>query len=151
MFDYKHMKKAALEAQQQTADEPKEAASSLGNQAMLEMLDSRPALSSGGTPLDDAMRARYEQRFGMSMEDVRIHRGSCEPSKYGADAFAFGSDIFLETGKENLLLHQMTHVAQQKKGLVRPTEWVDGMPLNTSPELEGAADGSPFTMEAPAD
>ena len=53
----------------------------------------------------------------------------------------YGSDIFLEKGKERVLSHEVTHVAQQKRGLVRPTEWVDGAPLNRAPDLERAADG----------
>ena len=97
------------------------------NQLMVETLESgaaAPPSSSEGTPLDDTMRAKYEQRFGLPMGDVRIHHDSREPAKYGADAFACGSDIFLQAGKEDLLSHEVTHVAQQKKGLVHPTEQI---------------------------
>lgn len=60
---------------------------------------------------------------------------------YDNEILGYGSDIFLEKGKERVLSHEVTHVAQQKRGLVRPTEWVDGAPLNRAPDLERAADG----------
>lgn len=143
MFDYQRAKKTTLQRQLQAADMPKEATLPTVNQLMAETLESgaaAPPSSSEGTPLDDAMRVKYEQRFGLPMGDVRIHHDSREPAKYGADAFACDSDIFLQAGKEDLLSHEVTHVAQQKKGLVHPTEQIGGIPVSTSPQLERAAD-----------
>ena len=147
MFDYRRAKKAVLQTQPQPTDMLKKAISPSGNQLMLKGGAAIPSSPSEGTALDDAMRAKYEQQFGLPMGDVRVHHDSHEPAKYNADAFACGSDIFLEAGKENLLPHEITHVAQQKKGLVHPTKWIAGMPLNTSSELERAADMEHISSE----
>lgn len=95
---------------------------------------------SGGTPLSEAMRSRMEQKFGIQMDDVRVHYQSTQPSRFGASAYTYGSEIFLEPGQEKFLNHELGHVIQQKLGLVRPTGQEHGMPINNSPELEAGAD-----------
>lgn len=117
----------------------------VSNQAMISMLESqqeRPAArpASGGTPLADAMRARFERQFGLPMDDVRVHRDSAEPAKFDAGAYTYGTDIFIGPGQEKLLSHEMAHVAQQKLGQVRPTGMEHGMAVNHSPALEHSAD-----------
>ena len=117
----------------------------VGNQAMLAMLESQRAQttsrpSSGGTPLADAMRAKFERQFGLPMDDVRVHHNSDEPAKFDAGAYTYGTDIFIGPGQEELLNHEMTHVAQQKMGQVRPTGMERGMAVNRSSELEHSAD-----------
>lgn len=115
-----------------------------GNQAMLSLLENRgerqspPA--SGGDALNAAMRARFERHFGLPMDDVRIHRNSDRPAKFDAGAYTCGSDVFLKPEQEALLDHEMTHVAQQKMGQVRPTGMENGIPVNRSPVLEHSAD-----------
>lgn len=142
MLDYQSFRRKSVRAEEKRAERVTASQKQTGNQTILDLLKRGQGSSSDpeGVPLDETMRMKYEQKFGLPMDDVRIHRNSDEPSKYDADAFAFGSDIFLKTGKEGLISHEMTHVAQQKKGMVRPTEWVDGAPLNRSSSLEGAAD-----------
>lgn len=121
----------------------------IGNQAMLAMLGLNGAPSgraqaaprpSGGEPLNDVMRQKFEQQFGLPMDDVRIHRDSQEPAKFDAGAYTYGSDIFMGPGQENLLDHEMTHVAQQKMGQAQPTGMEHGMAVNRSPALEHSAD-----------
>ena len=115
-----------------------------GNQAMLSMLvgqREQPArAASGGQPLGDAMRAKFERQFGLPMDQVRVHRNSDEPAKFDAKAYAYGSDIFLGPGYEDSLEHEVTHVAQQMMGLVRPTGMENGMAVNDAPALEHSAD-----------
>ena len=43
-------------------------------------------------------------------------------------------------GQERHLRHELGYVVQQKQGLVQPTTWINGLPVNDSPELEHAAD-----------
>ena len=42
-------------------------------------------------------------------------------------------------GQERHLTHELTHVAQQKQGIVRPTTYINGLPVNDSPALERSA------------
>lgn len=123
---------------------PEQAAMPAGvsNQAMLENQREYPAARSTteGTPLDNAMRAKFERQFGLPMDDVRIHSNSDKPASFDADAYTYGSDIFIGPGQEGLLEHEMTHVAQQKLGQVRPTGMENGMAVNRSPTLEHSAD-----------
>ena len=123
----------------------------VSNQAMLSMLESqreqmtaRPA--SGGTPLRDAMRSRFERQFGFPLDDVRIHRDSDKPAKFDAGAYTYGTDIFIGPGQEELLNHEMTHVAQQKMGQVRLTGIEHGVAVNRSPALEHNADTGVVTQ-----
>lgn len=120
------------------------------NQAMLAMLESPRAQtaaqsSSGGTPLADAMRAKFERQFSMSMDDVRVHYNSDEPAKFDAGAYTYGSHIFIGPSQEKLLEHEIGHVVQQKRGVVRPTGREHGLAVNRSPVLEHSADTGDVT------
>lgn len=117
----------------------------MSNQAMISMLESQQARqaarpASGGTPLADAMRAKFERQFGLPLDDVRVYHNSAEPAKFDAGAYTYGTDIFIGPGQEELLNHEMTHVAQQKLGQVRPTGMEHGLAVNRSPALEHSAD-----------
>lgn len=152
MLGYAKLEKAKRNAQEVQAGRTSQDYAGLsalptgvGNQAMLAMLESQRAQataqpSSGGTPLADAVRAKFERQFGLSLDDVRIHRDSAEPAKFDAGAYTYGTDIFIAPGQEELLNHEMTHVAQQKLGQVRPTGMEHGMAVNRSPVLEHSAD-----------
>ena len=109
---------------------------------MLESQDTptAPRSASGGTPLGKAMQAKIERQFGLPMGDVRIHHNSDEPAKFDAGAYTYGSDIFLGPGQEDTLEHELTHVAQQKKGLVQPEKIEHGIFVNCDSELERCAD-----------
>lgn len=144
MLEYLRKRQGEAKAQE-TEKEQAAVPAGAGNQAMLSMLKAQgergevqPA--SGGTPLAEAMRAKFERHFGLPMDDVRVHRNSDEPAKFDAGAYTYGTDIFIGPGQENLLSHEMTHVAQQKLGQVRPTGMEHGMAVNRSPALEHSAD-----------
>ena len=80
------------------------------------------------------------QRSGVDLSDVKIHRNSPAPGAIDALAYARGTDVFLGPGQERHLGHELTHVVQQKQGLVHANDSVSGMLVNTSPALEQAAD-----------
>lgn len=105
-----------------------------------EMRQAAPRPSSGGTPLDDTMRTRFERRFGLSMDDVRVYHNSPKPAELGALAYAKGTDIFVGPGQERHLEHELGHVVQQKFGQVQPTMTIDGLPVNMDQALEHGAD-----------
>lgn len=119
--------------------------SQMGNQAALDevgdmLAQDPPPACGGGQPLEKAMQARMERQFGLSLADVRVHRDSEEPVKYGARAYTQGTEIFLGPGQEKCLPHELGHVAQQLSGTVVPTgaAW-DGTPVNTDSMLEQQA------------
>lgn len=92
----------------------------VSNQALGEALGS-------GAPLDPAVRAEMESRFGADFGAVRIHD---EPSAHGAaqqhraQAFTVGDHIAFNSGRyepgrldgKHLLAHELAHVVQQRRG-----------------------------------
>ncbi len=103
----------------------------------------------------DAIRSALERKSSVSLDDVRVHYNSPKPAEIGALAYARGTDVFMGPGQEKYLGHELTHVVQQKQGLVHSTGSIGGMPVNTSPALESAADhmqvsAAPATSASPA-
>lgn len=145
-FMLEYLRKKQTETQAQGAGPEHTALSAgMGNQAMLSMLESQEARqsarpASGGEPLADAMRVKFEQRFGVPMDDVQVYRNSPKPAQLGSLAYAKGTDVFIGPGQEQHLEHELGHVVQQKFGLVKPTTTIDGLPVNLDQGLEQRAD-----------
>lgn len=106
----------------------------VGNRVLSRMI----AEDAGALPR--GLRGRIEGMSGLSLEDVRVHRGSAEPARVGAFAFTQGANIHVEAGQEEHLAHEAWHVVQQKQGRVPATGEVAGLPLNHSAALESEAD-----------
>lgn len=99
----------------------------------------------GGSPLPQALRARFEPTFGRTFEDVRVHSGP-EAARVAraqsAQAFTVGRDIVFGEGHyapgsprgDALLAHELAHVVQQ--GGRRHTA------TDASPALEHEADAA---------
>ncbi|NJO59775.1 MAG: DUF4157 domain-containing protein [Richelia sp. RM2_1_2] len=73
-----------------------------------------------GTPLADNVRNFMEPRFGVDFSNVKVHTDSeaVQMSReVGAQAFAYGSDVYFGAGKSpgnnELTAHELTHVVQQ--------------------------------------
>lgn len=82
-----------------------------------------------------------EAKSGLSMDDVRVHYHSDMPAKLGALAYTQGTQVYIGTGQERYLRHELGHVVQQKLGLVRANARYNGGPaLNTEETLERQAD-----------
>jgi|GEM_PF-3574113 len=101
-----------------------------------------------------SIRGALEKKSSVSLDDVSVHYNSPKPAEIGALAYARGTDVFMGPGQEKYLGHELTHVVQQKQGLVRSTGSVGGMPVNESPALEAAADhmqvsAAPMAAAAP--
>ena len=90
----------------------------------------------GGVPLPPAIQNEYEEKSGVPLDDVRVHYNSKKPSGFQANAFTYGSDIYLGAGNQECIGHEIGHVVQQKKGKVVPTHFEQGFPVNSKPELE---------------
>ena len=127
----------------------KEPEKAQGPRAVQAKRESRLATAAGRGAIEAAARrnglpARLRQGIealsGIAMDDVRVHRHSSEPARFGALAFTRGSDIHLGSGQERHLPHEAWHVVQQKRGQVKATEQLNGAGLNAEEALEAEAD-----------
>jgi hypothetical protein len=86
---------------------------------------------SGGSPLDQAFRAKVEPQMGADFSSVRVHTDSTAHNlsqSIQAKAFTTGKDIFFKQGTydphsrggQELLTHELTHVVQQNSATVQP-------------------------------
>ncbi|MFC1750877.1 DUF4157 domain-containing protein [Pseudomonadota bacterium] len=93
------------------------------------------------TGLPDDLKTGMENLSGMSLDDVKVHRNSDKPSQLQAHAYAQGADIYLGSGQEKHLPHELGHVVQQKQGKVKPTMQLKGrVQVNDDERLEREAD-----------
>lgn len=92
------------------------------------------------TGLPDGLKSSIEGLSGLSMDDVRVHRGSSRPATIQAHAYTQGSEIHLAPGQERHLAHEAWHVVQQKQGRVAPTMRLGDTAINDDAGLEGEAD-----------
>ncbi|MEN6325583.1 MAG: DUF4157 domain-containing protein [Syntrophomonas sp.] len=121
--------------------------SSLGNQAVLGMLDKQGKLEEGsGSLIPESIKGKMEASFGTDFSDVRIHE-SPNAQAMGARAMTRGSEIFFAPGQftaatqegQSLLGHELSHVVQQREGRVEAPQ-TRSFPLVDSSSLEGEAD-----------
>jgi outer membrane protein OmpA-like peptidoglycan-associated protein len=75
-----------------------------------------------GQPLDPAVRAVMEPRFGTDFGSVRVHTdgaASRASAALGAEAFTYGEDIYFgpgrQAGRDGLTAHELSHVVQQRR------------------------------------
>lgn len=92
------------------------------------------------TGIPDPVKQKLESTSGLSLDDVCIHYRSSRPARLNALAYTQGNDVYLETGQERYLPHELGHVIQQKKMTIWPTATINGFAVNTSPVLEQEAD-----------
>lgn len=92
------------------------------------------------TGIPRGIKQDFETRSGLFFDNVRVHYNSQKPAKLGALAYTQGTQVYLGPGQERRLPHELGHVVQQKRGLVRPTGMVGGLPVNTDAGLEAQAD-----------
>ena len=93
------------------------------------------------TGIPTQMKQDFEQRSGLSFDDVRVHYNSDRPARIGALAYTQGTQVHIGPGQERHLRHELGHVVQQKQGIVRPdTQHFSGLDMNTDARLEYEAD-----------
>ena len=91
------------------------------NQTATPDLESQLSSSKGGgNPLSDDVRSFMEPRFGADFSNVKVHtdgKAVQMARNVGAQAFAYGSDVYFGAGKSpgnnELTAHELTHVVQQ--------------------------------------
>lgn len=92
------------------------------------------AVSGSGQTLDPGVQRTMEAELGADLSDVRVHtdaRAHESAQALSANAYTVGSDVVFQQGKydpdsrdgQHTLAHELTHVAQQRKGPV------DGTPM----------------------
>ncbi len=115
---------------------------------LLRMVSSR---AGKGERLDEATRRRYEGRLGVDLGDVRIYTGEFadEVTKmHAAEAITIGGTGMIMMGStaarstadasgQALLAHELTHVAQESRGIHRRA-FDGGAPLATEAHEEEA-------------
>jgi hypothetical protein len=96
------------------------------------------------------VRAKYERRFGVDLGHVRIYTGEFAEEfnrQRNAYAVTVGATGMIMMGNspdksmgsasgQALLAHELTHVAQQAKGLHRKATFEDAMPFAAEHETE---------------
>ncbi len=103
-----------------------------------------------GQPLGESARASMEPRLGVDLSDVRIHADaeSDELSRQiNAKAFTTGKDVFFRSGDyqpgtfegQKLLVHELTHVAQQSEAPTEPATRDTAPPASSEALGETAA------------
>jgi hypothetical protein len=103
--------------------------------------EQQPEAKPNKTGLPDNLKAGVENLSGMSMDHVKVHYNSSQPSQLNALAYAQGSDIHVAPGQEQHLPHEAWHVVQQAQGRVQPTRQMkEGTPINDDKGLESEAD-----------
>jgi hypothetical protein len=102
---------------------------------------SEPGGRENNTGLPDNLKSGIENLSGYSMDDVKVHYNSAQPTKLQAHAYAQGTDIHVAPGQEKHLPHEAWHVVQQKQGRVKPTMQMKGkVNVNDDVDLEREAD-----------
>ncbi|WP_421846554.1 eCIS core domain-containing protein [Marinomonas sp.] len=87
-------------------------------------------------PLPTRLRRGMEKLTGIRLNYVRVFYHSPKPAQVKAHAYAQGWNIYLASGQEHHLPHELGHIIQQAKGMVKPTTHVNGVPVNDDPALE---------------
>src|SRR5664279_3912021 len=103
-----------------------------------------------GDALEHSVRAKYEKRFGVDLGHVRVYTGEFAEEfnrQRNAYAVTVGATGMIMMGNspeksmasaqgQALLAHELTHVAQQAKGLHRKATFEDAMPFAAEHETE---------------
>lgn len=92
------------------------------------------------TGIPTQMKMKFEQRSGMSFDDVRVHYDSLKPSAFHADAYTFGTDIYIAPNRRETLPHELGHIIQQKRGIVSYDTRENGLPVSDNPAIEAQAE-----------
>jgi hypothetical protein len=79
--------------------------------------------TTSGQPLDNATRARLENRYGADLSAVRVRLDGAATTKSGAAAFTIGNQIVVDPayyrpgtfGGDVLLAHEVAHTVQQSE------------------------------------
>ncbi len=92
------------------------------------------------TGVSTQMKLDFEQRSGLSFNDVWVHYNSGKPAQLQALAYTQGSQVYVGPGQEGHLPHELGHVVQQMHQKISPTHYTYGLAINSDSSLEKSAD-----------
>jgi len=139
-----------------------------GNGAVSEMVEEQrsPVLdvvSSGGSPLEPAVRTDMESRLGHDFGDVKVHTDAAAHASakaVGAHAYTVGRNVVFQRDAydpssqagRTTLAHELTHVVQQRSGPVDGTPTGGGVSVSDPGDRfeRAAADNAARVMSEPA-
>ncbi|WP_019180827.1 DUF4157 domain-containing protein [Microbacterium yannicii] len=139
-----------------------------GNGAVSELVEEQrsPVLdvvSSGGSPLEPAVRTDMESRLGHDFGDVKVHTDAAahdSAKSVGAHAYTVGSNVVFQRDAydtsslagRTTLAHELTHVVQQRSGPVDGAPSGGGISVSDPGDRfeRGAADNATRVMSEPA-
>jgi len=102
--------------------------------------ESHKNVKTNKTGIPSQMKSQFENYSGYSFDDVKVYYGSGKPKEMQALAYTQGNNVYIGPGQEQHLAHELGHVVQQKQGIVKATEMVKGIAVNTDLGLEKNAD-----------
>ncbi len=104
--------------------------------------ENRPKMKKRTNPtgIPDRMKQQFEDLSGLSFGDVRVHYHSGAPAQRKAYAYTQGNQVYIASGQEKYLGHELGHVVQQKQGRVKPDYFRNGEAVNDNALLEREAD-----------
>jgi hypothetical protein len=90
------------------------------------------ALRGSGQLLGGPLKEEMEARLGEDLSDVRVHTDNAaraSAAALGARAYTSGSHVVIREGgsDKHTLAHELTHVVQQRRGLVAGTDYGTGL------------------------
>ena len=139
-----------------------------GNGAVSDLVEEQrsPVLdvvSSGGSPLEPAVRTDMEARLGHDFGDVKVHTdaaASASAQSVGAHAYTTGSHVVFQRDAydpssqagRTTLAHELTHVVQQRSGPVDGEPTGGGVSVSDPGDRfeRAAADNATMVMSEPA-
>lgn len=106
------------------------------------------AKKSNKTGMPNEVLQKMESAFNTDFSNVKITPNSSKPTELGAMAYTQGSNIHFAPGQFNpstpngqkIIGHELAHVVQQRKGIVKPTTQAKGLPVNDDSKFEKEAD-----------
>jgi len=66
--------------------------------------------------LPNNLQSSIQNLSGYSMDDVKVHYNSSNPSQLDSEAYSQGQEIHLNPGQPKHMAHQAWHIVQQKQG-----------------------------------
>jgi hypothetical protein len=140
-----------------------------GNGAVSELVEEQqrsPVLdvvSSGGSPLEPAVRTDMETRLGHDFSDVKVHTDAsahASAKSVGAHAYTVGNNVVFQrdaydpgsVAGRTTIAHELTHVVQQRSGPVDGTPSGGGVSVSDPGDRfeRAASDNAARVMSDPA-
>lgn len=112
-------------------------------QQLIDAQENHTQSENNTTGIPDELKARLEAFSGISLDDVKVYYNSDLPDQHDALAYTEGTNVYIATGQEKHLMHELWHVIQYKQGRVKATSKVNKKPLDNREQMEHEAETIP--------